>query len=169
MKGPMRHFSPYFHTMNTMSDEQQPSTSTGRWDFRGRPTVSSVPPPATPTTTTKRPVKRRLDTSVDIRVALSELDDCMSSDEDNLEGDEFQEFQDTQNLPSSDSEAFDLDDDDKSSDPDDPEPVTPAPHPRRGRRTMQDVMGPPQAASMPRRRGHRPVPPPTGIPNPASG
>ncbi|KAK3892267.1 hypothetical protein Pcinc_003888 [Petrolisthes cinctipes] len=83
-----------------------------------------VPPPATPTTTTTRPVKRRLDTLADIRGALSELDDYVSSDEDNLDGDN---FRDTQILPSSDSEAFDLDDDDESSDPDDPEPVAPAP------------------------------------------
>ncbi|KAK3889907.1 hypothetical protein Pcinc_006061 [Petrolisthes cinctipes] len=146
-----------------MSDEQQPSTSTGRRDFRGRPTVpSTVPPPATPTTTT-RPVKRRLDTLADIRGVLSELDDYVSSDEDNLDGDD---FRDTQNLPSSNSEAFDLDDD-ESSDPDDPEPVAPAPRPRRGRRAAQDMMGPPQAASMLRRRGHRRVPPPTGIPDPA--
>ncbi|KAK3881242.1 hypothetical protein Pcinc_014324 [Petrolisthes cinctipes] len=148
-----------------MFDEQQPSTSTGRRDFRGRPTVpSTVFQPATPTTTTTRPVKRRLDTSADIRRALTELDDYVSSDEDNLDG---VDFQNTQNLPSSDSEAFDLDDDDESSDSDDPEPVAPAPHPRQGRRAAQDVMGPPQAASTPRRRGHRPVPPPTGIPDPA--
>ncbi|KAK3884661.1 hypothetical protein Pcinc_011075 [Petrolisthes cinctipes] len=62
-------------------DLELPSTSTGRRDIRGPPTVPSVTP--------GRPVRRRLDTSGDIRACLDDLDAYVSSDEDDITNDEF--------------------------------------------------------------------------------
>ncbi|KAK3894080.1 hypothetical protein Pcinc_002099 [Petrolisthes cinctipes] len=62
-------------------DLELPSTSTGWRDIRGPPTVPSVTP--------GRPVRRRLDTSGDIRACLDDLDAYVSSDEDDITNDEF--------------------------------------------------------------------------------
>ncbi|KAK3863789.1 hypothetical protein Pcinc_030468 [Petrolisthes cinctipes] len=85
---PFRAFKQRGHTVlsevsvaNMEKDLELPSTSTGRRDIRGPPTVPSVTP--------GRPVRHRLDTSGDIRACLDDLDAYVSSDEDDITNDEF--------------------------------------------------------------------------------
>ncbi|KAK3883429.1 hypothetical protein Pcinc_012262 [Petrolisthes cinctipes] len=85
---PFRAFKQRGHTVlsevsvaNMEKDLELPSTSTGRRDIRGPPTVPSVTPGCS--------VRRRLDTSGDIRACLDDLDAYVSSDEDDITNDEF--------------------------------------------------------------------------------
>ncbi|KAK3874028.1 hypothetical protein Pcinc_021002 [Petrolisthes cinctipes] len=67
--------------INTRSTCNSKSKSECRRDIRGPPTVPSVTPGC--------PVRRRLDTSGDIRACLDDLDAYVSSDKDDITNDEF--------------------------------------------------------------------------------
>lgn len=146
-----------------MADSDLPSTSTGRRDHRGMPTVPAArglrrgtsPPLQTP----RRQVRRRLDTSAEIRSAVAQLSDAVSSDDDEFENVASEE----EYVPESDDSDFEDRDFDDPAEMESGRSSSSSSPPAAGGALPAPSSPPvPLAQSTPRRRGNRPAPPPTG-------